>query len=129
MASENSSNRSSLINTIIVIVLQGITLVGITTNTIMVKENNRKTERMWSDYVPMVLLEGMIENSNYQIEEIVATINGIDKAKIKEINEKYYDFQKLMLNVLQKQRGGVTSVTRDAKPIPLDSEAIIRRMK
>jgi hypothetical protein len=129
MASENSSNRSSLINTIIVIVLQGITLVGITTNTIMVKENNRKTERMWSDYVPMVLLEGMIENSNYQIEEIVATINGIDKVKIKEINEKYYDFQKLMLNVLQKQRGGVTSVTRDAKSVPLDSEAVIRRMK
>jgi hypothetical protein len=129
MASENSSNRSSLINTIIVIVLQGITLVGITTNTIMVKENNRKTERMWSDYVPMVLLEGMIENSNYQIEEIVATINGIDKVKIKEINEKYYDFQKLMLNVLQKQRGGVTSVIRNVKSVPLDSEAVIRRMK
>jgi hypothetical protein len=124
-----NTERNTITNTILTILLQGAILVGITVNTLMVRETNRKTEKMWSDYVPVVLLEGMTENSNYQIEEIVATIKGADREKIKEINEKYYDFQKLMLNVLQKQRGGVTSVTRNAKSVPIDSEAVIRRMK
>ena len=126
---QESKPRNTIVDTIIVIILQGLTLVGITTSMLMVKESNRKMERMWGDYVPVVLLEGMVENSNYQIEEVVATIKGVDRAKIEEINNKYSDFQKTMLNILQKQRGGVTFTTRDAAPEPLNSDEVIKHMK
>ena len=129
MTQNDTGKRGIVIETILVLILQGITLVGITTTALMIQETNRKTERMWSDYVPVVLLEGMTENSNYQIEEIVATIKGVDREKIAQINKKYYEFQKTMLNVLQKQRGGVAFTTRSAKPTPLDSDQVIKRMK
>jgi hypothetical protein len=66
------------------------------------------------DYIPTMFLEGLLKNQNYQTQEIVSTING-DKQRVKEINEKYIDFQKTMLNNFIQQRGGYTNITRGGK--------------
>ena len=66
---------------------------------------------MSKDYVPLWYLEGMQKNMNYQTEEIVATING-NKAKVQEINIKYLEFQRTMLNNFIQMRGGLTNITR-----------------
>lgn len=71
-----------------------------------------------SNYVPMILMEGLVKNMNYQTEEIVATITG-DKAMVRSINEKYLEFQRTQINLIQSQRGGYTNVTRGAKSIPV----------
>jgi len=72
------------------------------------------------DYVPMWYLEGLQKNTNLQTEEIVATIKE-DNEKVKEINEKYLQFQKTMLNNFIQTRGGRTNITRSAKPDTLNS--------
>lgn len=79
------------------------------------KDNKDRIDFIGRDYVPAWFLTGMYENMNYQTEEIVATMNG-DAAKIKEINQKYIAFQKMMLNNLIQLRGGISSTTRSAKP-------------
>ena len=76
-----------------------------------VEINTEKLDFVERDYVPAWFLEGMIQNMNYQTEEIVASLNG-DNKKVKEINTKYIEFQKTMLNNLIKYRGGMTYTTR-----------------
>ena len=73
------------------------------------------------DYVPMWYLEGMQINMNYQTEEIIATIKG-DGEKVKEINKKYLEFQKIMLNNFIQMRGGVGTVTRNLNTLNPSSE-------
>ena len=75
---------------------------------------------MSKDYVPLWYLEGMQKNMNYQTEEIVATING-NKAKVQEINIKYLEFQRTMLNNFIQMRGGITNITRSASANNVDS--------
>lgn len=79
-----------------------------------VDEDTKKIEYIQRDYIPFWFLEGMIQNQNYQTEEIVATIKG-DNEKVREINSKYVDFQKTMLNNLSKARGGFSNTTRSIK--------------
>jgi hypothetical protein len=73
------------------------------------------------DYVPMWYLEGIQINTNYQTQEIVATIKG-DGAKVKDINEKYLEFQKIMLNNFIQMRGGITDVTRSINTLNPNNE-------
>jgi tetrahydromethanopterin S-methyltransferase subunit G len=77
-------------------------------------EIERKVEFVWKDYMPSMYLEGFAKNQNYQTQEIVATIKG-DKEAVKEINAKYIDFQKTMLDNMIKARGGVTNNVRGVK--------------
>ena len=77
-------------------------------------EIERKIEFVWKDYMPSMYLEGFAKNQNYQTQEIVATIKG-DKEAVKEINAKYIDFQKTMLDNMIKARGGVTNNVRGVK--------------
>jgi hypothetical protein len=79
-----------------------------------VKTSAKQIDFIGKDYIPTMFLEGFAKNQNYQTEEIVATIKG-DHEKIKEINEKYIDFQKTMINSLIQMRGGISNVTRSAK--------------
>ena len=79
-----------------------------------VEFNTKKLDFIGRDYFPTMLMEGFAKNQNYQTEEIVATING-DKAKIKEINKKYIDFQNTMITNLIQMRSGMTNVTRGGK--------------
>jgi hypothetical protein len=116
--SVKDSFTAPLITALVIIFLQAVTLVGLTINTIAVKATNERVERIWSEYVPMIFLEGMTKNSNYQIEEIVATINGADKAEIARINSKYLEFQKTMIVYLQQMRGGNTGLTRSMPQEP-----------
>jgi hypothetical protein len=64
--------------------------------------------------MPAMYLEGFAKNQNYQTQEIVATIKG-DKEAVKEINAKYIDFQKTMLDNMIKSRGGITNTVRGVK--------------
>jgi tetrahydromethanopterin S-methyltransferase subunit G len=77
-------------------------------------EIEKKVEFVWRDYMPAMYLEGFAKNQNYQTQEIVATIKG-DKEAVKEINAKYIDFQKTMLDNMIKARGGVTNTVRGGK--------------
>lgn len=67
------------------------------------------------NYVPMILMEGLIKNQNYQTEELVNTIIG-DKERVHAVNEKYLEFQRTQINLIQSIRGGYTGITRGAKP-------------
>ena len=78
------------------------------------KETERKVNFVWNDYMPAMYLEGFSKNQNYQTQEIVATIKG-DKEAVKEINAKYIDFQKTMLDNMIKSRGGITNTVRGVK--------------
>ena len=77
-------------------------------------EIERKVEFVWKDYMPSMYLEGFAKNQNYQTQEIVATIKG-DKEAVKEINAKYIDFQKTMLDNMIRSRGGIVNTTRGGK--------------
>ena len=79
-----------------------------------VEEDNKRIDYITKDYVPLWFMEGMIQNQNYQTEEIVATLRG-ESGKVKEINLKYIEFQKTMLNNLSKARGGFSNTTRSMK--------------
>jgi len=76
-----------------------------------VEINTESLHFMQKDYVPAWFLEGMINNMNYQTEEIIATVMD-DKERIKRINEKYSTFQKDMMNNLIRYRGGQNYITR-----------------
>lgn len=76
--------------------------------------NTGRLNTVWKDYIPTMFLEGFVQNQNYQTEEIVATMEG-DKARIREINKKYLDFQKTMINQMIQMRGGTSSATRSIK--------------
>jgi cytochrome c biogenesis factor len=78
------------------------------------REDERKIEIIWKDYMPAMYLEGFAKNQNYQTQEIVATIKG-DKEAVKEINAKYIDFQKTMLDNMIRSRGGIVNTTRGGK--------------
>lgn len=79
-----------------------------------VKNNIARTDYIWKEFVPTMFLEGFAQNQNYQTQEIVATLTG-DKAKVKEINDKYIEFQKTMINNLIQMRGGMSNTTRSIK--------------
>ena len=120
---KDTSSRNILITALVLIILQGANLVGVAINRSDIKYNAKssrtisdKVDMMYKDYVPMWFLEGLQQNTNYQTEEIIATMNG-NAAKVKEINKKYITFQKTMLNNMAQMRGGYTSITRSVKPI------------
>lgn len=115
---KDNSAKSLLITAFILIVLQGANLVGVAINRKDIQFNGERSifnekrlENVMRDYAPMWFLEGLIKNMNYQTEEIVATMKG-DKSRIKEINEKYLEFQKTMLNNMIQIRGGITTNVR-----------------
>jgi hypothetical protein len=76
-----------------------------------IETNTALLKMVSSDYLPMWFMEGIQKNSDYKTEEIVATLQG-DKSKVRDINAKYQDFQKTMINDLIRIRGGVTNITR-----------------
>jgi len=100
-----------MIAAMIAILLQSGTAIGVALNTHAIKENEKSLVFVIGDYVPLWFMEGIIQNMNFQTEEIVATIsNNIDK--VKEINKKYLEFQKLMLKTLSEHRGGEYPIMR-----------------
>jgi hypothetical protein len=76
-----------------------------------IRINTEKLLFIDRNYVPTVFLDGFVQNQNYQTQEIVATIHG-DPIKIKEINDKYLEFQKTMINQMIKFRDGISNVER-----------------
>jgi len=112
MTIDKNNSKSLIIVALIMIILQGANLVGVAVNRKDITNNARTLEIVARDYVPMWFLEGMQKNMNYQTEEIVATINGGNKEVIKEINKKYLEFQKDMINNLVHNRCGYTMVVR-----------------
>jgi hypothetical protein len=62
----------------------------------------------------MWFLEGLQKNNDYKTQEIIAVLQG-DNTKIRDINEKYIDFQKTMLNNMASMRESYTNTTRGDK--------------
>ena len=115
---DKNNSKSLIIVALIMIILQGANLVGVAVNRIDIVHNAKTLDIVARDYVPLWFLEGIQKNMNYQTEEIVATINGSDKEVIKEINKKYLEFQKDMINNLAHNRGGYTMVVRSVNINP-----------
>jgi hypothetical protein len=111
MTIKDTQPKYLLITAVIMLVLQGANLVGVAINTKDIKENSDKINFVSKDYVPMWFLEGLQKNNDYKTEEIIAVIKG-DEVNVKEINAKYIDFQKTMLNNMASMRGGYSQVTR-----------------
>ena len=122
MEKKDNGSRNLLISAIVLIILQGANLVGVAVNRTdirhnaeLAKESFIKVDMVYRDYVPMWFMEGLQRNTNYQTEEIIATMKG-DISKVKEINNKYMEFQRTMLNNLAQMRGGYSMTTRSIKP-------------
>ena len=116
---KDNSSRQILIAAIITILLQSGIVAGMAIHGMRIERTEAAVEIINKNFVPMFLLEGMAENSNYQIAEIVATMKG-DTKKVHEINEKYLAFQKTMLNNIIQMRGGISSTVR-GKIEPVDT--------
>ena len=108
---KDNSSRQILIAAIITILLQSGIVAGMAIHGMRIERTENTVEIISKNFVPMFLLEGMAENSNYQIAEIVASMKG-DTKKVHEINEKYLTFQKTMLNNIIQMRGGISSTVR-----------------
>ena len=114
MINKENGGKYLLITALFMVILQGSLLVGVAINSKDIKENTAKINFVAKDYVPMWFLEGLQKNNDYKTQEIIAVLRS-DDAKIKEINEKYIDFQKTMLNNLANMRGSYTQNTRGGK--------------
>ena len=116
MVLKDTSGKQILIAAIIVITLQSGIVAGIALHNYRISSVERRVDFVSKNFVPMFFLEGMAENSNYQIKELVAHISGND-AEVDKINEKYLSFQKMMINSLIQLQGGVTNVARGELPM------------
>jgi len=103
-----------LITSLFMVILQGSLLVTVAINNEKDKEQERKIEYMWKDYMPTVFMDGMMRTYSLQTQSIVAEIGG-DPVKVKVQNEKFDELRKELLNTLQQLRGGPTSITRSIK--------------
>ena len=113
----DKSSRNILVTAFILIVLQGANLTGIVLNRSDIKHNYEKVEIMYSDYVPLWLMQGLQENNDFKNREMIIAVTKMNPEKQKEldqISKKYLAFQKSMLNQMAQYRGGVTIITRSA---------------
>ena len=113
----DKSSRNILVTAFILIVLQGANLTGIVLNRADIKHNYEKVEIMYSDYVPLWLMQGLQENNDFKNREMIIAVTKMNPEKQKEldqISKKYLAFQKSMLNQMAQYRGGVTIITRSA---------------
>ena len=111
MTLKDNSAKQILIAAIVTILLQSGIVAGLALHGMRIERTENAVDIINKNFVPMFLLEGMAENSNYQIAEIVASMNG-DAKKVHDINEKYIAFQKTMLNNIIQMRGGISNTVR-----------------
>ena len=116
----DKSSKNILITAFILIVLQGANLGGIILNRSDIAHNYEKVEIMYRDYVPLWLMQGIVENNDFKNREMIIAVTKVGSEKQKEleqISKKYNTFQKSMLNQMAQYRGGVTIITRSIEPI------------
>ena len=116
MTLKDNSAKQILIAAVITILLQSGIVAGMALHGKRISDNERVIYNINHDYIPTWFLQGLIENMNYQTEEIVATMDG-DQTKVHEINVKYVAFQKTMMNNLIQMRGGISNTQRDGSNI------------
>jgi hypothetical protein len=118
----------SMVQDLFMILLTCGLIATVAINVFQDKEQERKINYVWADYMPMMFLETMTKNSNYQTQELlnkmsemIADMKGdkelVEKYKKESrvINEKYMDFQKMTLDNMIKMKGGMTNITRSIK--------------
>jgi DNA gyrase/topoisomerase IV subunit B len=111
VAPKDNSARNLLITALFMVIIQCSTMVGLAVNGEKDRVEHQKADWVYKDYVPMWFLEGLNQNQNFMVEEIVAKLGG-DKKMVHEITMKYAEFQTTMLNNFIQQRGGMTQITR-----------------
>ncbi len=116
MTIKDTSGKQILIMAIIVITLQSGIAAAIALHNYRISNVERQVTFINKNFVPMFFLEGMTENSNYQIKELVAHIAGND-AEVDKIREKYVSFQKMMISSLIQLQGGIANVARGELPM------------
>jgi len=111
MTLKDNSAKQILVAAVITILLQSGIVAGMALHGKRISDNERVIYNINHDYIPTWFFQGLIENMNYQTEEIVVTMNG-DQTKVHEINVKYVAFQKTMMNNLIQMRGGISNTKR-----------------
>jgi hypothetical protein len=96
-------------NTILVGLLSTFIVVGISQIVLSVKlqENLRYTqelvEKINDDYTPLFVMRTIVESNNLMTQEIVG-IKEADQEKVKEVQRKYAELQKTVINELSSVR-------------------------
>jgi len=116
---EAEQARKSLHNWIkimIVAILGAISVVSVLI--VKVDQNKDSIKFLSKDYTPLWTLQALQSNNDYMVQEIAATFGATepDKAKIKDIQKKYADFQKWVVNNIAQQRSGISTIIRGADP-------------
>lgn len=118
MVLKDNSAKQILIAAVITITLQSGIVAGIALHGSRISHVEDVVHLINKNYIPAFFLEGIIQNMNYQTEEIVATMNG-DAEKIHQINVKYIEFQKTMIKSLNEIRSSITDQTRSLPEIKI----------
>ncbi len=104
----NKGDRTA--NAILMGLLGTFIAVGVTQVVISAKlqENLRFTQetvkKINDDYTPMFVIEAIVESNNLMTQEIVGIKEG-DQAKVREVQKKYADLQKMVITQMSKTRG------------------------
>jgi len=111
--------RDSLRNWVKILI--GSVLVAISVVSVLiwkVSDNKDRIDFLSKDYAPLWIMQEMQQNNDYMVQEISATFGATepDKVKIKEIQKKYADFQKWVVNNIAASRGGITTIIRSFEP-------------
>lgn len=73
----------------------------------LVKQNTERIRKIDDDYTPLFVMQALIESNDLMMQEVVG-IKEADQAKIKEVQRKYAELQKSVINHLSTMRGGKT---------------------
>jgi len=125
---KDNSGRTIIITAIIMIILQGANLVGVAVNRKDISQNNKTIATINREYAPMIFLEGMAQNNNYQTQELLSKTSEViatltDEKELVEkyqketdkIREKYINFQRIMINQMIEIKKATSSQTRSAE--------------
>ena len=136
---KDNPNAMNLITLLTLILLLGANLVGIADNRKNIKDNSKSIAYINKEFVPMMFLNGMAKNSNYQTSEIVNTTGELIavfsgnkelaqeyRIKISDIQKKYLDFQQTMIDQMIEIKKANSTNTRSGKSEPLSENDISR---
>ena len=108
MTTARSENRIStlIISLLAVFITIGVAQITMSVKTAeMVRQNTERIQKINDDYTPLFVMQALIESNDLMMQEVVG-IKEADQAKIKEVQRKYAELQKSVINHLSTMRGG-----------------------
>lgn len=104
-----TQNSGKGLNGIVIALLSTFIIIGVAQLTLsaktqeMVRQNTEKINKINNDYTPLFVINTIVESNNLMTQEIVG-IREADKEKVKEVQKKYAELQKMVINELSNVR-------------------------